>query len=48
MSEYGVRVRFVNLLVRGQGVVSDREYSALIDYAQPIVGGRARAVARTW
>src|SRR5687768_9781438 len=34
MSTYGVRTRFVNLLVRGRDRVGEGPYRALVDYAR--------------
>lgn len=46
MSTYGVRTRFVSLLVRGRGVVSDGDFAALVDYARErgITAGEAKAL----
>ena len=46
MSTYGVRVRFVELLVNGQGIVTGDAFDELVDYARErgVTAGEARAL----
>ncbi|HEX8704789.1 MAG TPA: hypothetical protein VF815_38505, partial [Myxococcaceae bacterium] len=46
MSTYGVRVRFIDMLVGGHGVIHDEEFRSLIEYARErgVTAGEARAL----
>ncbi len=46
MSTYGVRVRFVEMLVNGHGIVTGDAFGALVDYARErgVTAGEARAL----
>jgi hypothetical protein len=46
MSTYGVRVRFIDMLVSGHGVIHEEAFRSLVDYARErgVTAGEARAL----
>jgi hypothetical protein len=46
MSTYGVRVRFIDMLVNGHGVINEEAYRTLVEYARErgVTAGEARAL----